>query len=174
MITTYTGDRYGVRLGAGFADVTQWLPRLRPYPAFKEADAEFYSVAYAITHVIYTFNDYSSSRLQPEWLSGEFAFLKSHLPLNIAADDAETMGEFLDTLKSFGLTEDDPLIRSGIEFVLSRQNADGSWGDPNEPEIYPRYHSTWTAINGLMDYAWPRGVGVSFPEALRRARKTAA
>jgi hypothetical protein len=32
------------------------------------------------------------------------------------------------------------------------------------------YHSTWTAINGLMDYAWS-GEGTSFPEALRRARE---
>jgi len=33
-------------------------------------------------------------------------------------------------LKFFGLAEDDPLIQNGIEFAMSRQNPDGSWGDP--------------------------------------------
>jgi hypothetical protein len=168
-IMTYNADRYGVKFGARLADVLQWLPRLRPYPSFKESNLAFFQVAYAITHVIYVLNDYSASRLRPEWLPEEFEFLKAHLPLSIAADDSETMGEFLDTLKSFGLTESDPLLASGIEFVLSKQNPDGSWGDTNE-EIYTRYHTTWTAVNGLTDYGWPRGVAASYPEALRRAR----
>ena len=81
------------------------------------------------------------------------------------------MGEFLDTLKAFGLTEADPLIQIGMAFVLSRQHADGSWGDAGNRDIYHRYHSTWTAINGLMDYAW-QGERVSFPEALHRAQAT--
>jgi len=87
----------------------------------------------------------------------------------ITINDPETMGEFLDTLKSFGLTEVDPLIQTGIAFILSRQHADGSWGDAGDRDVYHRYHSTWTAINGLMDYAW-QGEKVSFPEALRRAQ----
>jgi squalene cyclase len=60
-------------------------------------------------------------------------------------------------------------MRAGIEFLLSRQNDDGSWGDRDSRSIYTRYHSTWTAMNGLMEYAW-RGQGASFPEALTRAR----
>ena len=79
------------------------------------------------------------------------------------------MGEFLDTLKSFGLTTEDPLIRSGMTFIMARQHADGSWGDRDDEDAYTPYHSTWTAINGLMDYAWS-GERASFPEALRRAR----
>jgi hypothetical protein len=80
------------------------------------------------------------------------------------------MGEFLDTLKSFGLTQDDPLIRKGMSFVLSRQHRDGSWGDIDrtDPDPYTPYHSTWCAINGLMDYALTEE-RVSFPAALKRA-----
>ena len=171
LISTYFADRYGVTLGASFADVTQWIPRMRPYPAFaSDKTDEYYSVAYAITHVVYTLNDYGAYRLRPEWLPQEFAFLTANLRHNIELDDPETMGEFLDSLKSFGLTEADPLIQAGVEFVLSEQNRDGSWGDPEETDIYTRYHSTWTAVDGLRDFAW-RGEGVSFPEALRRVQR---
>jgi hypothetical protein len=174
LITTYFGDRYGVQLGASLAEVTQWIPRLRPYPRFDSALGEgFNDLATAITHIVYTLNDYGKYRLRPEWLPDEFAFLKSHLKLPIAVDDAELMGEFLDTLKSFGLTEADPLIQTGVEFVMSRQNADGGWGHANSTDVYHRYHATWTAVNGLMDYAFS-GESVSFPEALRRARSASS
>jgi hypothetical protein len=76
-------------------------------------------------------------------------------------EDPETMGEFLDTLKSFGLPEDHPLIVKGLSYLLSHQNPDGSWGDVEAEDIYERYHPTWTAIDGLREYAW-RGERLSF------------
>jgi hypothetical protein len=168
VIATYTGERYGVLLGGTLADVLQWVPRLRPYPKFEQATREQYeSVAYAVTHIIYGLNDYTHSRLKPEWLPDEFAFLLEHLKQNIAGNDAETMGEFLDTLKSFGLGHEHPLVRTGTEFLLNVQNTDGSWGDAKDADVYKRYHPTWTSVNGLMDYAFPRGEGPSFPAALR-------
>jgi squalene cyclase len=79
-------------------------------------------------------------------------------------EDPEMLGEFLDCLKSFGLKNSHPLIRTGMDYLLSQQNADGSWGDVEAAEdIYLVYHSTWTAIDGLRDYAW-RGEGLSFPK----------
>jgi hypothetical protein len=168
VIATYTGERYGVLLGGTLADVLQWVPRLRPYPKFEQATrAQYESVAYAVTHIIYGLNDYTHSRLKPEWLPEEFEFLLDHLKQNIDTNDAETMGEFLDTLKSFGLGHEHPMIRTGTEFLLSVQNADGSWGDAKEADVYKRYHPTWTSVNGLMDYAFPKGEGPSFPAALR-------
>jgi hypothetical protein len=62
------------------------------------------------------------------------------------------MGEFLDTLRAFGMTDRDPEIQQGVQFLLSTQNPDGSWGDPRGKDIYNRYHSTWTAVDGLLDY----------------------
>ena len=131
---------------------------------------EFDNSLYLITHIIYTLNEYSKYRLRPEWLPHEYEFLKSNLRHSIALDDPESLGEFMDTLKSFGLREADPLLRDGTEFLLSRQNPDGSWGNMRARGIYSRYHPTWTAIDGLRDYAW-RGEGVSYPEALRSLRK---
>lgn len=170
LITTYFGDTYGIPLGAKFEDVTQRLPKMRPYRGYENGkNKDFINIIYAITHVVYTLNDYNAYRLRPEWLGQEYDFLRANLQHMVAANDPETMGEFLDTLKSFGLTQTDPLIQTGMAFVLSRQDGNGSWGDAGNRDVYHRYHSTWTAINGLMDYAW-QGEKVSFPEALRRAQ----
>jgi hypothetical protein len=170
LVTAYSGERSGVRLGASLADIMGKLAAIRPYRGPCGGSHRGYlDLVYAITHVIYTLNDYGLHRLRPAWLPHEFAFLKSHLRQSIADRDPETTGEFLDTLKAFGLTEADPAIRAGISFVLACQRPDGSWGEPEEGDCYTPYHATWTAIGGLMDYAY-RGERTRYPEALRCAQ----
>ena len=162
LITTYTGDTYGVTLGAPYRDVIRWISVMRPYPprsALASAQA-FYDVTYAITHVIYTLNDYNTYRLSPSGLPQEYQYLKANLEEAIKLEDPETVGEFLDTLRAFGMTEADPLIQTGVAYVLSKQNPDGSWGDEGAT-VYDRYHSTWTAVDGLRQYAY-RGTRTKF------------
>ena len=155
LITTYTGDIYGITLGAPYRQVIRWIPSMRPYPSRATVTtATFYKIANSITHVIYTLNDYNRYLLSPEWLPQEFLYLKANLEETVRLQDPETLGEFLDTLRDFGMTERDPLIRTGFDYVLSRQNSDGSWGEPKDPDVYNRYHATWTAIDGLREYAW--------------------
>lgn len=162
LVRSYMGERYGVRLGVRFADVIKWLPSMRPYPTYDNGNnPEFYSAVYAVTHVVYTLNDYSYYNLSPSWLPHEYDFLKRNLKQAIRMEDPEMMGEFLDTLKSFGLPEGHPLITTGMTYLLSQQNCDGSWGDLDAEDIYERYHPTWTAIDGLREYAW-RGERLSF------------
>lgn len=163
LIRTYMGEGYGVRLGASYADAIKWLPSMHPYPPCVNADdMQFYDAVYAVTHVTYTLNSYSCYQLSPRWLPAEYAFLKQNLTRAIAMNDPETMGEFLDALKSFGLGEDHPLIRKGVDFLLATQNSDGSWGNVDAESIYNRYHPTWTAVDGLREYAW-RGRQLCFP-----------
>ena len=69
----------------------------------------------------------------PEWLPQEFEFLRENLKGPVAAGDAELLGEFVDCLRAFGLPESDAVVRSGVEYLLASQNADGSWGDVHEP-----------------------------------------
>jgi hypothetical protein len=164
LITTYVGTRSGVHLGASYADVLKWLPSLRPYRASPQNEGEeFHDTVYAITHIVYTLNNYSESQLSPRLLPQEFEFLKTNFRAAIAEDDADMLGEFMDSLRAFGLTTSDPLMRAGMEYYLSHQNRDGSWGDDKEKDIYLRYHPTWNAVAGLSEYAWA-GEGLSFPE----------
>jgi hypothetical protein len=176
LIRAYMGERYGVKLGARYADVIKWLPSMRPYPKRAGGYEDFIWALYAVTHVVYTLNGYSTYKLSPRWLPEEYEFLKESLDELIDLDDADAVGETLDSLKSFGLSDRHALIRRGVDFLLSTQNADGSWGDVEAEDVYDRYHPTLTAVNGLRDYAWTKKRLV-FPELgpvlRRRARGSA-
>ena len=158
LIVAYTFERAGVPLGASYEEVFCWLPSLRPYrPPRDSNDTEFHDTAYALTHVVYTLNDYGQLSLSPRWLPREFEFLRSNLREAVRLRDADMLGEFVDTLRAFGLTERDPEIREGVEYLLANQNADGSWGAPDERDIYLRYHPTWGGVAALSRYAFSRG-----------------
>lgn len=161
---TFIGERFGVRIGARFADVLKWMPVMRPYPERDSAEEEvFCDAVYAVTHIVYTLNDYGAYSLSPRWLPQEFQFLKSNIDEAIALDDPDMMGEFLDTLKSFGLSDRHWAIHKGMNYLLSTQNEDGGWGGPEDENIRSRCHATWTALDGLREYSW-RGRRLSFPK----------
>jgi len=160
LINAYAGERAGVPLGATYEQVFRWLPSLRPYRAAggdNDTGTEFYDTVYALTHVVYTLNDYGQFSLPPRWLPREFAFLRANLSEAVRRRDADMLGEFVDSLRAFGLTERDPEIRAGLEYLLANQNADGSWGDTTERDIYLRYHPTWNAVAALSRYRFARG-----------------
>lgn len=172
LIRSYMGERYRVKLGARYADVIRWLPSMRPYPPLARGYEDFIWAVYAVTHVVYTLNGYSTYQLSPRWLPDEYEFLKDSLDDVIELGDTDAAGEVLDSLKSFGLSERHPLIRKGVRFLLATQNADGSWGDAEAEDIYDRYHPTLTAVNGLRDYAWTKRALV-FPELAPELRRWA-
>lgn len=170
LIRAYLGERYGVTLGARYSEVIKWLPWMRPYPPLAHGYEDYIWSLYAVTHVVYTLNGYSTYQLSPRWLPDEYEFLKGSLDDLIEMDDPDAVGETLDSLKSFGLSDRHPLIRRGTDFLLSTQNPDGSWGETDVEDIYDRYHPTLVAVNGLRDYAWSK-TRLIFPKlapALRR------
>jgi hypothetical protein len=170
LVHTFLGDGYGVRLGASFPDVMQWLPRLRPYRGYDGGrNEQFQSISYLVSHVVYTLSRYCLYRMNKDWLPAEYQFLADNVLANIEADDVELIGEFLDTLRVFGMTMADARLRAGTEFLLKRQNDDGSWGAAIGEDIYARYHPTWSAVCGLMDFNG-QGEKVTSEEALRRAQ----
>jgi hypothetical protein len=155
LAATYVSGRCGINFGAGYLDVLKWLPTLRPYPTGVDDDVEFLRDAiYAVTHIVYALNDYGAYRLSPRLLPEEFGFLKANVSSACDREDPEILGELLDSLKAFGLRATHPLLIRGTKYLLQAQNEDGSWGDPDEENIRTRCHTTWTAIDGLRDYAW--------------------
>lgn len=173
LANTYVSGRCGLLFGARYLDVLKWLPTMRPYPASADEDVEFLRDAiYAVTHLVYTLNDYGTYRLRPSWLPREFAFLKANVASACERKDPEVLGELLDSLKAFGLDASHPLITLGTGYLLASQNKDGSWGDPDEENIRTRCHTTWTAIDGLRTYAW-RGERLSRPEVTSMLKRWA-
>lgn len=156
LANTYVAQRCGVLFGAGYEDVLRWLPVMRPYPTCEVDEEVLRDAIYAVTHIVYTLNDYGTYRLSPRRLPREFAFLKANVATSCTRNDPEALGELLDSLKAFGLNDTHPLITRGTKYLLARQNDDGSWGDPHENNIRTRCHTTWTAIDGLRANAWRR------------------
>jgi hypothetical protein len=155
LIAGYLGEQYGVKLGATYLDVLKWLPTMRPYPNYdEEHENDFIWSIYAVTHVVYTLNGYSTYRLSPVGLTDEFEFLQANINQVIEMEDPETVGEMLDSLRAFGLPNEHELIRQGQKYLLDSQNPDGSWGEIDVEDIYGRYHPTVMALNGLRDHSW--------------------
>jgi hypothetical protein len=164
LASTYVSGRCGILFGARYPDVLKWLPAMRPYPVGADENVEILrDTIYAVTHTVYTLNDYGTYRLSPRWLPQEFAFLKANVASACERNDPEVLGEVLDSLKAFGLRAGHPLIIRGTKYLQEEQNEDGSWGDPDEENIRTRCHTTWTAIDGLRTYAW-RGERLSRAE----------
>jgi len=162
LANTYVAERSGVVFGASYAEVLKWLPVMRPYPADEDDEEVLRDAIYAVTHVVYTLNDYGTYRVAHRWLPLEFAFLKANVASACTRKDAEILGELLDSLKALGLGVNHPLIKRGTKYLLAEQNEDGSWGDLSEDNVRTRCHTTWTAIDGLRSYAW-RGERLSRP-----------
>ena len=163
LANTYVSEKCGLLFGSRYLDVLKWLPAMRPYPVSANGNVDLLRDAiYAVTHIVYTLNDYGTHRLRPGWLPREFEFLKANVASACEREDPDLLGELLDSLKAFGLAANHPLIRSGTGYLLASQNKDGSWGDPDEEDIRRRCHTTWTAIDGLRSHAW-RGERLTHP-----------
>jgi hypothetical protein len=153
LANTYVAETSGIHFGARYADVLKWMPAMEPYPTGDDEEV-LRDAIYAVTHVVYTLNDYGTYRLSHRWLPREFAFLKANVKSACTRKDPEILGELLDSLQAFGLTVTHPLIAHGTRYLLAEQNDDGSWGDTSEKNIRTRCHTTWTAIDGLRAYSW--------------------
>jgi hypothetical protein len=86
-------------------------------------------------------------------LPEEYAVLETSLQEAIAARDEDMLGEIMDGLRAFGVTNQNETMRAGMEYLLADQNANGSWGNPADQDIYSLYHPTWCAVTGLSEIA---------------------
>jgi hypothetical protein len=152
LIAIYFLSQYRLELPVSYADVCDLLPTLRPYP--RRGSRHYRDAVYAVTHVVYTLNDYNRVRIPAHRLRRERAFLRSSIAWAIEQAEPDTVGEIVDSLAGCSVADSHPLMVRGREFLLAQQQADGGWGD--EHDDYGRFHSVWTCIDGLRDYRWQR------------------
>jgi len=106
--------------------------------------------SYFVTHKIFTKSEWCLYSLIPEEWLFEISFMKFNLPNFIKVRDIEITGEFVQALKSAGISELDEDIQWATKFLISTQHSDGSW---LECEINDRkYHATVCAVGALLDH----------------------
>jgi hypothetical protein len=171
--SAYCAARLGVPLGPHYTDEIALIPTMRRYRSPRSGSTAFYDSVYGITHIVYTLNDYGRFLLSPHWLPVEYNFLAEHINDAVSLGDPDMVGEFLDTLRAFGLPASEPGLRYATDFLLDSQNPDGSWGAREGNIDYRRFHATWAAIDGLRDFRWKRE-GLAFPQLQKKLVSWAA
>lgn len=51
------------------------------------------------------------------------------------------VGELIEVLRCFGCTDEDPLLRAGMAFLLANQNEEGLWDADKDPYTVSETHT---------------------------------
>jgi hypothetical protein len=136
----------------GFSDYLKRVTGL-PYGCTFDKDENAYSDQnYYVTHVIFVATDYGQqpmpdgalSREMRQYLESEFACVRYQVR------EIDLIAEFVHCLKLFGQKER-PDVREAVDYLLSLQHEDGSWGTEEdfEGDAYDIFHPTWAVITAL-------------------------
>ena len=81
-------------------------------------------------------------------------FITEYLPLLQNKQDVHLVGEFVECLRIYGISENSPLIMNGVHFLIEEQNKDGSWDNHmiefNVDDAYVAYHATMVAVQAMI------------------------
>jgi len=136
-----------------YAETIKWMTKMRPYPkANPMINNEAWEAVYAVTHVIFTLNDYGQKKLSQCGLEAESYYLKKALAPTLQGKDCDLLGECVESLIALGLSRNGRVLKSAVHYLENSQNPDGSWG---ALDIGPhqRMHTTWTAMDAIRSYA---------------------
>ena len=114
---------------------------------------------YYLTHLIYVFSDWGQHCLCRQLYAEEFEFIVRNMKFAIYLDDPEIVGEFIQCLKIMQVTKRSdpliwPLIEMGYKYLVAKEEKGGKkgmWVSDRET-LYNRYHSSYCAAIGILDY----------------------
>ena len=76
---------------------------------------------------MFTLNNWGELSLDPDLMPHEYYFARNHLSTQISKRDVHLVGEFIEVLRAFSVTDSDPLIQAGLKFLMSTQDDEGLW-----------------------------------------------
>lgn len=158
MIWAFFFQQAGVPLPGevSLRDVCAVTQASKPYR--QESDlpdvSDFKDQCYMVTHWVYVMTRWCQERLPKGGWEEELSFLESQLPRIIAMRDVDLVGEFVQALKCFGLSETASPVADGLDFLLNTQDRlSGSWGGCHATFDH-QYHATICAIGGLIEHTY--------------------
>lgn len=145
-------DRMAVDVGISYAEVLPYVSQV-DYEMDPEADSDDYiDTNNLVTHLIYTLSGYASWHLDESLVDREEKYIRRYFSYALWWADAETLAEYIDSLKLMGYGPEDEQIRAGVELLLATQKLDGHWEPEDVEDEYDRYHATWCAMDALRSY----------------------
>jgi len=104
---------------------------------------------YYVTHVVYAMSHYGSrTREMGAFENKILLYLKrNYNAVRYEDTDIDLLAEFTHCLKILG-QDHSPMVTNAVEFLISRQRPDGSWGSREDKagDPYDAFHPTWTAM----------------------------
>lgn len=138
------------------------LPLARCYQRIDELGHDFFKLqGYFLTHFVYVMSDWGQHPLPRHMFLEEIQFIVENMHQVIRMEEPELVGEFLQCLKIFQISEQsDPDIWKVMQFGMlylidteRRKGSKGVWANP-QATFYDKYHRSYCAIIGLMDYSY--------------------
>jgi len=152
-------DSVGLDIGCSYPTILQHLKSIRPYqgPRKFRIWEDYVDQCYLATHVVFTLSNWGELSLESHLLPHEYLFIREHLPIAVRQNDVHLVGEYLECLRVFAVSDADPLVKLGIAFLLNTQSeSTHRWDD--HLDAYTSYHATMVAAQGLLAHN-ARGFG---------------
>ncbi len=147
-------------------DILRYL-KTKPLANFAEDSADPSQAMQSVflaTHIAYVMSDYSRLKLDEEDAPWLYEYLRKNFQGAMQSGVVDVVAEIVDVFRSLGYTEkNSDIVRTGTEFLLERQNEDGSWGEVNvdEQSAYDNMHPTSSAIWALRGRSFVTGTPYS-------------
>jgi hypothetical protein len=152
LVDLYFLERLDLPLPTDYVDVVLKAVSWPLRPLMELGGVQYDVQTYLVTHTIYVLSEFDILELDPKQLPRQTNYLISNVDYYLDLKDVETVGEIGDCLKILGFGYESEPIRRIVSALIGWQNEDGSWGKIEDADDYVRYHSTWTAFNGILEY----------------------
>ena len=107
---------------------------IRPYKSLKQiGEIAFKEQCYFVTHLILALTSWGRYKLPKQSMIPEFIFLLQNLNVVIKLGDPELAGEFLQSLRLLGVSNESYPIQRGISYLLNKEKSlkgKGMWVCP--------------------------------------------
>ncbi len=151
LVDFYFLDAVGLRPPVDYKKVVRTALRWPFRLALQSNPRAFETETYLATHLVYVLSDFETKPVAGSRVAPLRRYLEGAASFYVQMGDMETLGEIVDCLKILGSSYRSPVIRRSVGALLRAQRPDGSWHD-DSGDSYTRYHTTWTALSGLMEY----------------------
>lgn len=112
----------------------------------------FISECYFVTHKVFTRTAWCKYCLNPSEWKNEKDFLIFYIGRIIQLQDIELLGEFIQTLKCLGISEEENVLKNALQFLMSKYDRKNGGWLTNTDTFESKYHATICAVGALLQH----------------------